>query len=161
MLWIGWPVRCGATVKGHRTTNEYPPRQELGQRQRYWMLQSDSKSWVRTHPRRREYPRFDVQCRARIRIGARQYAGYLHNISQGGAKLRTITPIHKIGDVILKLPDMPPLRCKLRWTDSYNAGVSFELALSRADLAAWTMTRSGFFDLSDVAEIENVESNPD
>jgi hypothetical protein len=35
-------------------------------------------------------------------IGSRHYAGYLHNISRGGAKLRTITPIRKVGAVLLR-----------------------------------------------------------
>jgi hypothetical protein len=92
---------------------------------------------------RRKFPRYDIQCRARIRIGTRQYAGYLHNISQGGAKLRTISPIRKLGNVILRLPDLPPLRCQLRWSDAYNAGVSFELVIPRADLSRWADTRAG------------------
>lgn len=88
-------------------------------------------------PMRRLHARTGLQCRARIRIGARQYAGYLHNISEGGARLRTITPIRKPGHVVLTLPDMPPIRCELKWTDSYNAGVSFELPLPSRDLSGW------------------------
>lgn len=66
----------------------------------------------------RRFPRHEIQCRARIRIGTRHYAGYIHNISRGGAKLRTITPIRKLGRVVLRLPDLPPLQCRLRWTDA-------------------------------------------
>jgi hypothetical protein len=91
---------------------------------------------------RREFARVDIQCRARIVIGNRHYAGYLHNISRGGAKLRTISPIGKLGNILLRLPDLPPLRCRLRWSDSYNAGVAFELPLPAADLAKWTRNRS-------------------
>jgi hypothetical protein len=96
---------------------------------------------------RRQFPRFEVECRARIRIGKRQYAGYLHNISQGGAKLRTITPIHRVGSVVLTLPDLPPLRCNLRWKDSYNAGVMFGTLLSEEELSRWTKSRTAFIDL--------------
>lgn len=91
---------------------------------------------------RRQFPRYDIQCRARIVIGRRHYAGYLHNISQGGAKLRTITPIRRLGNVLLRLPDLPPLRCQLRWTDSHNAGVAFELMLPRTILSKWARSRS-------------------
>lgn len=105
---------------------------------------------------RREFPRYQVQCRARICIGKRHYAGYLHNISQGGAKLRTISPIRRIGEVRLTLPDLPPLRCQLRWTDSYNAGVSFDPSLTIAELAQWAETRSLFL-LSSTVEIAEVE----
>lgn len=110
-----------------------------------------------SHIQRRKFARLDIQCRARIRIGTRQYAGYIHNISQGGAKLRTITPIHKIGNVILRLPYLPPLRCRLRWTDSHNAGVSFELPLSPADLSRWAQSRSTFHRLGRPFEAELAE----
>jgi len=92
-------------------------------------------------PPTRQFPRHDIQCRARIHIGTCHYAGYLQNISQAGAKLRTITPIRKLGPVLLRLPDLPPLRCQLRWTDSYNAGVSFELGLTRDQLIDWMDSR--------------------
>jgi hypothetical protein len=101
-----------------------------------------SKTVEDAHPQRRRAPRYAVQCRARIRIGTRQYAGYIHNISEGGAKLRTITPIHRTGRVILRLPDLPPLRCELCWKDSYNAGVAFELRLPPGELSRWLQARS-------------------
>ncbi|HJR83685.1 MAG TPA: PilZ domain-containing protein [Sphingomicrobium sp.] len=110
-------------------------------------------------PQRRKFPRYDVQCRARIRIGNRQYAGYVHNISRGGAKLRTITPIRKLGSVILRLPDLPPLCCGLRWTDAFNAGVSFEMLLSASKLARWARTRSSSPDCKLVAEIVELEEH--
>ena len=93
--------------------------------------------------RRRRFARYEVQCRARIRIGTRHYAGYIDNISIGGARLRTISRIGRLGDVVLRLPDLPALRCKLRWTDAYNAGVSFSLGLSPHELAHWARSRSG------------------
>jgi hypothetical protein len=108
------------------------------------MYLSDQAQPAEHIPQRRRFPRFDVQCRARIRIGTRQYAGYIHNISQGGAKLRTISPIRKVGAVILRLPDLPPLRCRLCWADAYNAGVAFEIALSRSELGRWAKSRSEF-----------------
>lgn len=91
---------------------------------------------------RRAFQRHEVSCRARIVIGSRHYSGYLHNISRGGARLRTITPIGRIGTVLLKLPDLPPLRCRLQWSDSYNAGVAFELLLHRDTIARWLRSRS-------------------
>jgi hypothetical protein len=100
----------------------------------------------------------EIQCRARIVIGRRHYAGYLHNISRGGAKLRTITPIRKIGSVILTLPDLPPLRCQLRWADSYNAGVAFELPLPRHELSRWAKSRTGTMVRSQALEVEIAEA---
>ena len=98
--------------------------------------------------KRRQFPRYGVQCCARILIGKRQYAGYIQNISQKGAKLRTITSIRKLGTVILKLPDLPPLQCRLSWTDHYHAGVSFERALTKAQLRQWMDNRSMVVELN-------------
>ena len=103
---------------------------------------------------RRRYPRFAVQCRARIIIGKRQYAGYIHNISEGGAKLRTVSSIRKLGKVMLRLPDLPPLKCRLSWTDAYHAGVVFERRLTKADLRHWVKSRAAFAELNTGPEAE-------
>lgn len=105
-------------------------------------------------PTRRRFPRHKIQCRARICIANRHYAGYLHNISRGGAKLRTMTPIRRLGDVLLRLPDLPPLKCRLAWADSYNAGVSFEIQLTEAQLCAWATSRSGLSTTADLMECD-------
>jgi hypothetical protein len=103
---------------------------------------SERRANPRTACRRRNFHRHDVRCRARIVIGTRHYAGYVDNISVAGARLRTISPIGKPGNVLLKLPDLPPLRCRLRWSDSHHAGVAFELLLSGSMLSAWLQGRS-------------------
>ena len=111
---------------------------------------------------RRRFARYDVQCRARIMIGTRHYAGYIDNISIGGARLRTISRIGRLGDVVLRLPDLPALRCKLRWTDAYHAGVSFSSSLSLHELTHWAQSRSGSLAdqiaRSEVAELEELVS---
>jgi hypothetical protein len=106
---------------------------------------------------RRHHARYDIQCRAKIRIGTRQYAGYIHNISRGGAKLRTVSPIRRLGNVVLTLPGLEPLRCQLRWTDSYNAGVSFGLTLSHAAFSRWVQTRLAVRQMSGGLEPEIAE----
>jgi hypothetical protein len=42
----------------------------------------------------------------------------------------------------------------LRWTDSYNAGVAFELTLSRSELSAWARSRSATDPQHDMADCE-------
>jgi len=106
------------------------------------MLMSHAFQDARPVRQRRRHPRIGVQCRARINIGARQYAGYIHNISERGAKLRTISSIRKLGKITLRLPDLPPLHCRLCWTDAYHAGVIFELPLSKQELRQWVESRS-------------------
>jgi hypothetical protein len=95
-------------------------------------------------PCQRQFARFAAPCPARIRIGARQYFGYLDNISRGGAKLTTVTAIRGAGPVLLQLPDLMPLTCKLRWTGEYDAGVSFETPLSLSQLRRWARNRLSF-----------------
>ena len=107
--------------------------------------------------KRRRVPRFDVQCRARIRIGTRQYAGYIHNISCKGAKLRTISSIRKLGNVMLRLPDLPLMRCRLVWTDAYHAGVQFERPLTKVELQQWMAARSACEPLKRNLEAECAE----
>lgn len=102
---------------------------------------------------RRASVRKDIQCRARVRIGDRFYAGFLQNISTDGAKLRTISRIQKLGRVTLTLPDLPQLMCELRWTDNFNAGVQFALPLPKPVLARWILMRP-VVPLTCEAEIE-------
>lgn len=45
----------------------------------------------------RQFARLEVRCRARIRIGNREYAGYIENISEGGARIVTLGPITDFG----------------------------------------------------------------
>lgn len=103
---------------------------------------------------RRRHPRYAVQCRARIIIGKRQYAGYIQDVSVGGARLRTVTSIRKLGNVILRLPDLPPLTCRLCWTDAYHAGVVFERKLTKAELREWVQSRAAFIELNNGPEAE-------
>lgn len=89
----------------------------------------------------RRFARLNVRCRARIRIGKREYAGAIENISSGGAKIVTLTPIRGSGPVYLMLPDLPPLLGRIRWLEPYGGGVCFELALTDAQLAEWANSR--------------------
>lgn len=89
----------------------------------------------------RRFARVAVLCPARILIGNRQYGGYIHNISAGGAKLPAISAIRRSGIVIRRLPDLPVLRCRLSWSDTYNAGVAFEMPLAADSFAKWLRSR--------------------
>ena len=86
---------------------------------------------------RREFERLDVQARARIRIGKRAYAGYIENISEGGARIVTLTPIKDSGKVMVTVPDLRPLGGELRWSNGCVGGVQFQLKLDRQTLDSW------------------------
>jgi hypothetical protein len=102
---------------------------------------------------RRKHPRFAVLCRARVRIGKRQYAAYLHNISEAGARLRTVCSIRKLGAVTLRLPDLEVLHCKLSWTDNYHAGLIFDRPLSKTELTKWMTSRASYAQINSGPEL--------
>lgn len=90
---------------------------------------------------RREFERLSVQARAKIRIGKRAYAGYVENISEGGARIVTLTPIRDSGRVIVTVPDLRPLGGELRWSAGCVGGVQFQLKLDRETLDSWLRLR--------------------
>jgi hypothetical protein len=89
----------------------------------------------------RAFARLSVDARARIRIGKRAYAGYIENISEGGARIVTLTPIRGVGPVTVTVPDLEPLRGELRWIDGCVGGVQFVLKLERDVLNRWLSLR--------------------
>ena len=90
---------------------------------------------------RRQFERLHVRCPARIRIGKRQYAGYLDNISDGGARFTTLSPIRGSGPVCIIVADLPPLKGHIRWSKGNGAGVSFALKLDGGLLRTWIAQR--------------------
>jgi hypothetical protein len=90
---------------------------------------------------RRRSPRLDLRCRARIRIGKREYAGYVENISKGGARIRTLSPIRGAGPVCLMIPDMPLLRGHIRWMEQQDGGVCFSMSVPDSALEEWARSR--------------------
>ena len=89
----------------------------------------------------REFARLGVQARARIRIGKRSYAGYIENISEGGARIVTLTPIVDSGAVTVTLADLQPLRGELRWSEGCAGGVQFQLKMDSEMLHQWLSFR--------------------
>ena len=90
---------------------------------------------------RREFERLSVQARAKIRIGKRFYAGYIENISRGGARIVTLTPIRDSGAVTVTVPDLKPLAGELRWSRECAGGVLFRLKLDPQELHQWLSLR--------------------
>jgi hypothetical protein len=91
--------------------------------------------------RARQFARLGVQARARIRIGKRSYAGHIENISEGGARIVTLTPIVDSGAVTVTLADLQPLRGELRWSEGCVGGVQFRLRLDTDILHQWLSFR--------------------
>jgi hypothetical protein len=94
-----------------------------------------------TDTEQREFARLGVQARIRIRIGKRAYAGFIENISEGGARIVTLTPIRDSGPVTMTVPDLKPICGDLRWSDGCVAGVRFALKLDPEALHEWLSFR--------------------
>ncbi|MGN6155576.1 MAG: PilZ domain-containing protein [Sphingomicrobium sp.] len=94
-----------------------------------------------TSIRARQFTRLGVQARAKIRIGKRAYAGYIENISEGGARIVTLSPIRDRGAVTITVPDLRPLKGDLRWSDGCAGGVQFRLKLDSQVLHQWLSLR--------------------
>lgn len=90
---------------------------------------------------KREFARLPVQACARIRIGKRAYAGYVEDISEGGARIVTLTPIRESGRVVMTVPDLAPLAGQLRWSEGCVGGVQFLLKLDADILHEWLSRR--------------------
>ena len=101
----------------------------------------DAKSSFPRPLRVREFDRDELRCRARIRIGDRAYFGLIANISPGGARIVTETPIRDCGPVRIQLPDLSPILGEIRWVDGCRAGVQFCLKLDPETLKQWQQAR--------------------
>lgn len=90
----------------------------------------------------RQQERLIMRCPARVRIGNRQYAAYLENISEGGAKIRTLTQIVSAEKVSLLLPDLDPINGKLRWSSGEEGGLVFMSSEDVKRLRTWIADRA-------------------
>jgi hypothetical protein len=91
----------------------------------------------------RRFERQNVRCPVRVRIGNRQYAAYLDNVSDGGVKVSTGSRIVPADKVVVHIPDLPPIRGELRWASEREAGVAFPLVDGLAPIGEWLEKRSG------------------
>ena len=90
---------------------------------------------------KREFARLPVQACARIRIGKRAYAGYLEDISEGGARIVTVPPSRERCPVTMTDPNLAPIAGHLRWSDGCVGGIQFSLKLDPARLNDWLSRR--------------------
>ena len=87
--------------------------------------------------RRRSLPRATAMARAALRSNGRTYGVELRDISASGAKVRTGRIKSLEGSIVLTLPDLPPMKAFVRWTDGEYAGLSFATPLPIQIIAGW------------------------
>jgi hypothetical protein len=102
--------------------------------------------WLDRERSRRKSLRLSLRCRARIRIGKREYAGYVEDISKSGARISTLTPIRGAGPVCLIIPDLPPMRGLIRWMEPHGGGVCFTMSVCGSALEEWAASRLAIAD---------------
>lgn len=97
--------------------------------------------WITESGRGRSLPRIEISCHGSLKLGSRSCSIELQDISQGGAKVMTPTPLAGKGDVILVLPDLPPVAGLVRWIGGNEVGISFNECLPFDQLARWIRER--------------------
>lgn len=89
-------------------------------------------------------PRIEVGCFATVREGGSTYRMRVCDVSQGGAKLETLTNLPSASDVVVLLPGLPAQPGVVRWTDDQFCGVTFNRLLPLPMLVNWLQEqRSG------------------
>ena len=82
-------------------------------------------------------PRVELGIKARVRLGATYRSVTLINISQGGAKLRSVDPLAEEQKLVLLVEGLPPLTGRVRWSRGEEAGIAFYEAVPFDVLAQW------------------------
>jgi hypothetical protein len=97
--------------------------------------------WVTEIGRARNLPRVQVTCQGQLKTASGSSNVMLRDISQAGARLQIETPPSHAGEVILSLPDLPPVAGVLRWVSGNELGVSFNEHIAFEMLARWIQAR--------------------
>jgi len=82
-------------------------------------------------------PRIEVQSAAWVREDGTMHRAQALNISQGGAKVTSRTPLNVGSDVVLTLPGLSPIAGVVRWEQDGAYGLTFNRSLSLPALVAW------------------------
>ena len=82
-------------------------------------------------------PRVEVRCLATVREGAELHRTWVRDISQGGLKIQSRTPLTVTADVVVSLPGLDPQPGVVRWADGESYGVGFNRLLPLANLVDW------------------------
>lgn len=91
--------------------------------------------------KRRSTPRVKTSARVVLRTDGKIYAASLCDISTSGAKIRTFRPA-KLGTCAsITIPDFPPMKTYVRWSDETHVGLTFDRHLPLEVLSEWLAGR--------------------
>ena len=93
--------------------------------------------WVTENGRRRNLPRIQIDCEAKLTVGSRSFDVWLQDISQAGAKIKAEVPPARRSEVSLSLPDLSSIAGVVQWVRGNELGISFNECISFERLARW------------------------
>lgn len=82
-------------------------------------------------------PRLEVRCIVWVREGAIVHRVRASNVSQGGIRIETPTPLPLGAQVTVTLPGLPPEQAVVRWNQGESCGITFNRVLGLPQLVAW------------------------
>lgn len=91
--------------------------------------------------RRRSMPRIKVSGHTSVRMGGRNIASSLRDISSMGARITTPKPLEVGGVALVSFPGLPEVRAYVRWVDDCEAGLVFETPIPMQVIAQWVDSR--------------------
>lgn len=89
----------------------------------------------------RTMPRIELACPAWLEAGSRREVVKIVNISDGGARIATRTPLVGHEQVILTLDGFRPAPGIVRWVSGQMAGIAFAPVLPWQELMSWLRRR--------------------
>lgn len=87
--------------------------------------------------RRRAMPRVSLRAAVTIRTVGRTCGATLCDISSIGARVRTRSRLGVGDSAMVALPDMPPIRAYVRWSDGEESGLAFDTPIPMQVIARW------------------------
>ena len=82
-------------------------------------------------------PRIEVSCTAWVREDGTIHRAKAIDVSQGGIKVASTTPIAPSAEVTVTLNGLAPIPAVVRWKDENLYGITFNRALGLAQLVPW------------------------
>lgn len=82
-------------------------------------------------------PRIEIDCPIVFHVDGIRHQATALDVSQGGLKLRTATPIEADNDIVITLPGLAPEAGVVKWTNDDVLGVTFNRLMPLGGLVDW------------------------
>ena len=105
--------------------------------------------WVGESAKRTRMPRIELDCPAKLQSRGRFYNVRICDISNGGARVQMQRPLAVGSNLLVTIPDLPPLRGDVRWAEGVMMGVAFHEPLPFQILAEWLQERRERLSIAD------------